>query len=212
MKPGPFGIERRRDRLVEELVAVGHVRHRRVVVEAAAAADDQVALAADVVGEAGARRDVVQVVDAGLVAEVARLAAVVDQDHRVGDARRVGGAPVGVVAHAEVDRQVVGHAPVVAEPQRQRRPRDVDQVVRVEVDVEPLQIRLEPADVPARRIVPGIRREAALELGVRRPRREHIGAAAVERPLLGVAHPQELGAELRRRGCPRASVTSTRLL
>ena len=60
-------------------------------------------------------------------------------------------APVHVPAHAVVDRQVVGDAPVVADPQRPRRTRNVDApVAGVEVLVELAHRRGRNAgDVPA---------------------------------------------------------------
>jgi hypothetical protein len=44
---------------------------------------------------------------------------------------------------------MIGRSPGVAEPERKGGPRHVDLIVGVEVDVEPLQERLEAADVPA---------------------------------------------------------------
>ena len=68
----PSLTKRRRHQLAVELRAEGHVRHRRREVEPGAAADHEVVAAADVVGEAGARRDVLPVADVGLVAVVVR--------------------------------------------------------------------------------------------------------------------------------------------
>ena len=62
--------ERRGDHLAEDLRAEGHVRDRRGEIEAGAAADDEIVLSPDVVGEAAARRHVPVVADVVLVAEV----------------------------------------------------------------------------------------------------------------------------------------------
>ena len=180
-KPGrpSFGKRARDDALqVERLLTVGHVRDRNTVELPGAAADDEVSVAPDVPGEARTRGDVVEI---ALVAPEDAVAGV-DRDrvrgerrHVVRDAthgveRRVGAtlaairrgerAPVDVPADAEVDHEVVADTPVVTEPHRPRRSRDVDAPIAGVFVVAERDV-IETGEIPLRRIVRTRPREIA---------------------------------------------------
>ena len=185
---------------VERLVAEGRVRVGDAVVEAAAAADHEGAVAADVPGEAAARGDVVDVAQVARIEAIARLEVAVGhvarpriEGHRSGDVRRVEGAEVGVPAQAAVDGQRVVDLPGVADPQGDARPRDVDGPV-AEVLVEAPHRRVEAGEIPPRRVVPGVLREPPRQVG--RGRIEDELAARQQLPLPGVVPAQVFGADL----------------
>ena len=186
---------------VERLLTERRVRVGDVVVEAGAAADDEVALVGDVVGEADARRDVVVILQAGLIERPAgRDAGGADwRDTRrverrgLRHKRRIDGAEIVVPADAAVDRQAVVQLPRVADPQGKRRPRDVDRPV-AEILIEALHRGVEPRQIPFGRIVPRVGGEAAIEIGRRRVEDEL--AARQQLPLTRIVPAHELAADL----------------
>ena len=198
-------VERGRDHAAEELRAVGVLRLRQRVVETRPATHDEVVGAADVPGEAGARRHVGEIADVLAVAEVTRFEpgdvgggrrrSVVDRngvlDHP-GGARRV---PGHVPAQSVIDRDVVPHAPVVAHPERPGGPGHVERpVAPVVVALEPLRERVDAGEVPLRRVVGRARGNPRGDVG--RHRRERHDALALQVPQRVDLRVDELGAHL----------------
>ena len=175
------------------------------VIQARSTVDDEVARAADVIGEPALRSEVQVVVHTDLVAEVARRhernvrgrcgrRGVLGNRHRVGrDPRRRGAAPVVGVAQAVIDREGVFRVPRVANPHREFRIRrhPLEAGLR-EVDVEALGI--EARQVPRGRIERVRRRNARGDVG-RQCRERHLAASknVVVVPHAGV---RELAADL----------------
>ena len=202
----PVVRERRGDEVAVHAGAEGHVRHGARIVQPAAAANDEVVLATDVVGEAGARREVAPIADADLVAVIVgarqirvhrRRHARIDQDAVDLHIRRGGGVRIGVPSNAVVERQLIGHTEVVAEPQRVGRPRRVDDVVPAGVRVvliESLRDRAQAREVPLR----GIERGAGGNQGaeIRRHARHRVAAVRLDVPVAGVLHVDVLHADL----------------
>ena len=161
----PVVVERREREAVVQLLAVGDIRHRRGEVQAAAAANDEVAAAAEVVGKAAAGREVLVIVDVLHEPEIAADVAVIDRNRSLDDAGRRRRSPIVVPAQAVVERQLRGRAPHVAEPERERRSRDVvvpriaAAAARIRVEIEALDDGVESAEIPGGGIVPLADRE-----------------------------------------------------
>ena len=159
------------------------------------APDDQVAGAADVIGEAAARREVVGVADVPLVQGVSGLPSLARSGERRHDVVSPRGerAPVQVVADAEVQDQVVVDPPGVGGPDGERGPGDVDDPV-ADVLAEPGDRVVEPAHVPATGVGGALLGKPALQVG--RALVEDELAPLEQVPLAAVLPAQELAAEL----------------
>ena len=185
-----------RHHVVVQLFDVGDVVGGKREVQAGAAANHEIAGAACLVVEPNARSHVGQVRLTLLVAEITLLDAVVDENGGVGDIRRIHDAEVGIPAQAIIDGQRLGHSPRISKPEADLVLRHPDlPVIRVEVLVEFTDERVEAGEIPLRRIVPRVHREAAQE--IRRPRIEDVIPGADDEPIARVAEAEELAPHLR---------------
>ena len=180
---------------VEGLLGERDVRRADRVIDPRATANDQIAVAADVIRESAARCDVVRVADVPLEERVSGAPAGArarERGHDVVSGRRQR-APVEVVADAEVQNQAIRGPPRVPRPDGPGRPRDVDDPVP-DVLAEARYGRIESAHIPAARRRGALDREPALEIVG--PLVEDELAALEEVPFAPVLPAQELPAEL----------------